>query len=148
MRKKNNFYRIAFSYMKNEQDALDVIQEATCKAFVNKNKLKNVDYFNTWFTRILINTSISALRKNKKYAPMVSEEQMVAPESINESYYDLDKALDLLDIKYKSIIILKFYEDMTFKQISEVLKKPESTIKTNYYRALELLKGELDYETV
>ncbi|QHI71602.1 sigma-70 family RNA polymerase sigma factor [Aminipila terrae] len=148
MRKKENFYKIAFSYVKNEQDALDVIQEATCRAYTNIKSLKNPEFFNTWFVRILINTAISTLRKNKKYVQMNHDEQVIAPGGLDESYYDLVKALDLLDMKYKSIILLKFYEDMTFKQIGEVLNKPESTIKTNYYRAMGILKGHLDYERV
>lgn len=148
MSKKDNFYKIAFSYVKNEQDALDVIQEATCKAYTSKKSLRKPEYFNTWFVRILINTAISTLRKNKKYAPMIDDEKVVAPEEIDERYLDLSKALELLDVKYKNIIILKFYEDMTFKEIGEVLKKPESTIKTNYYKAMKILKGELSYERI
>lgn len=148
MNKKNDVYKIAYSYMKNEQDALDVVQEATCKAFMKKGTLKNIEYFNTWFIRILINESISALRKNKKYAPMLEDVQDKSTKNIDESFFDLNKALELLHIKYKTIIILKFHEDLTFKQIGEILKKPESTIKTDYYKAMEILRKELDYERI
>nr|WP_315024844.1 sigma-70 family RNA polymerase sigma factor [uncultured Aminipila sp.] len=148
MNKKENFYKIAFSYVKNQQDALDVIQEATCRAYTSIKSLRSPEYFNTWFVRIVINTSISTLRKNRKYVQMIDDEQATASDGIDESRYDLVKALDILDMKYKSIILLKFYEDMTFKQIGEVLKKPESTIKTNYYKAMEILKGQLKYERV
>lgn len=148
MNKKENFYKIAFSYVKNEQDALDVIQETTCRAYTSLKNLRSPEYFTTWFIRILINTSISTLRKNRKYVQMIEAEQATDYEGIDESRYDLVRALEILDMKYKSIILLKFYEDMTFKQIGEVLRKPESTIKTNYYKAMEILKGQLKYERV
>jgi len=144
--KKENYYKIAYSYVKSREDALDVLQEATYKAYLKKGSLRNKKYFNTWFVRILINVSISVLNKNKKYLPMIDEDKAIFDDKIDESKYDLLKALNYLELKYKNIIILKFYEDMTFNEISNVLKKPESTIKTNYYKAIELLKGKMRYE--
>lgn len=143
--KKEVFYKIAMSYMKNKEDALDVIQEATCKAYMKKNSLRNPQYFNTWFVKIIMNTAMSMLRKNKKYLPLLNPEEASYEGAMNESEYDLMKALDCLQLKYKNIIILKFYEDMTFKEIGKILKKPESTIKTDYYKAIKILKGEIDY---
>lgn len=144
--KKDQFYKIAISYVLTPEDALDVIQESTCKAYVKKHTLKNPEYFNTWFIRILINTAIDISKKNKKYLPLVEEEQAIVENETDESQYDLLEALKILDPKYKSVIVLKFYEDLTFKEIGQVLKKPENTVKTIYYKALKTLKGVLNYE--
>lgn len=56
---------------------------------------------------------------------------------------DLNEALEKLDAKYKTVIILKYFEDMTLESISKMLKLPLSTIKTHLYRALEKLKMDL-----
>lgn len=139
---KNKYYKIAYSYVKNPEDTLDVIQEATYKAYLHLKSLRNIEFFNTWYIRIIINTAISVLRSNKKYVEL-PEDTFVAEDYMDECKYDLFSALKKLDLKYQHIIILKFYESMTFKQIGIVLKKPESTIKTDYYKAMKILKGKL-----
>ena len=66
--KKNQekLYRIAFSYSKNEETALDIVQEAITRALKNINKLKNEEYVKTWFYRILINECLQYIKKNKR----------------------------------------------------------------------------------
>ena len=70
---KEKFYRIAYSYVKNEQDALDVIQESVYKAYCSLDKLKSPEYFKTWFTRILINKAIDQIRFKKRIVPLSPE---------------------------------------------------------------------------
>ena len=64
-RDKAQFYRMAYSYMRNEHDALDVVQESVCKAYEHLSDLREIKYMKTWFTRILINTSRGMLKHNK-----------------------------------------------------------------------------------
>lgn len=76
---KNNkeyLYKLAFLYVKNEQDALDILQETVYKGFLNISKLKNVQFFNTWLSRILINTSIDFIKKRDRtiHAPITNIE--------------------------------------------------------------------------
>ena len=63
---KEKFYRMAFQYVKNEEQALDIVQDAIIKALTNLHKLKNEEYIKTWFYRILINECLQAIKKNKK----------------------------------------------------------------------------------
>ena len=63
---EEELYRIAYLYVKNKEDALDVIQETAYRSFKNLNSLKNVEYFKTWLTKITINCAIDYIRKNKK----------------------------------------------------------------------------------
>lgn len=63
---QEKLYRIAFSYSKNEEAALDIVQEAITKALKNINKLSEESYIKTWFYRILINESLQYIRKNKR----------------------------------------------------------------------------------
>lgn len=60
---KEKFYRIAYAYVKNEQDALDIVSEATYKGLKSLHTLKSPEYFDTWMTRIIINTAADYLRK-------------------------------------------------------------------------------------
>lgn len=63
---KARYYRIAYSYVKNEQDALDIVGDATCKALLNLRSLKNPEYFGTWMTRIVINCALDQLRRSSR----------------------------------------------------------------------------------
>ncbi len=139
---KEKLYKIAYTYVKNEQDALDIIQETICKAYVSLDNLKKPKYFNTWLVKILINISITTLNRNKKIIYL--EEKEV--EYDNSSIAKCDDRLDLLtelgklDSKYRDVIILKYYEDFTIKEIAEILNIPIGTARTNLYRGLEVLR--------
>lgn len=61
--KKASFYRVAFGYTRNEDDALEVVQEAVCKAYTAKWRLRDPERFYPWFYRILTNTALSFLRR-------------------------------------------------------------------------------------
>src|SRR5699024_3006731 len=64
---KEQIYRIAFAYLKNEQDALEAIQKVTFRAYKNIKKLKEAKYFSTWLTRIMINYCIDELKRKKRF---------------------------------------------------------------------------------
>lgn len=106
---KDSFYRIAYSYTKNEEDALDVVQEAMYKALYSVENIKEVNYIKTWFYKILVRTSIDFIRKNRKYNNM-TDIDLIDETGEYDKYTDLDlrRALEELPIEYKSIIILRF----------------------------------------
>lgn len=145
---KVKLYKIAYVYMKNESDALEVFQETVYKAFVSIENLKEERYFSTWISRILINTAIDILNKKKKIIPMEREllEENMTPFQSTEKDLDLLQALLGLDEKYKTVLILRFYKDYTVKKIAEILDCPEGTVKTNIHRGISLLKGKLKEE--
>ena len=141
---KNNkayLYKIAYSYVKNQDDALEILQECSYKAMLNIGKLKETNYFKTWITRILINCSIDFLRiKNNQIS--FNEEIQLDPitKSISiDEKLDLYNAIDLLNDKYKTVIILKYFNDMTIEDISKIIEIPENTVKTYLRRAKDKL---------
>ena len=77
-----SFYRIALSYTRNHDDALDIVQEAVYKALKSSHSLREPQYIKTWFHRILINTAIDTLRKSQRYqlTDDESEERRVGKE--------------------------------------------------------------------
>ena len=137
--KNDMLYRIAFSYTKNQQNALDVVQDTIMKAFTSLKTLKQEEYFYTWLTRILINTAKNSIKKEYKYLPLDVEPQNNFP-AINEDYLDLYMALERLEDSERELIQLKFFEDMTFSEISNVLDISENTIKSRYYKILPKLE--------
>ncbi|MCB2300520.1 sigma-70 family RNA polymerase sigma factor [Clostridium tagluense] len=143
--RKDNIYKVAYSYINNTEDALDIMQEVIYKALVSIKHLKEPQYFNTWLTRITINCSINYLNKSRKviYIDEKHIEDMASNSNNTEEIMDLHEALKNLDTKYKSIVILKYFEDLTLKDISDIFKIPLSTVKTQLYRGLEKLKIDL-----
>lgn len=139
---KEKLYKTAYAYVKNEQDALDIVQETVYKAYISIDTLKNPKYFNTWLTKILINLSINTLNKNKKVV-YLEEEVLIEDIKINESSEDkLDvlNELNKLDEKYREVIILKYFDDLTLSEIAKVLEMPIGTAKTYLNRGLSSLR--------
>lgn len=140
-------YKIAFYYFKNQADALEAIQEVTCRAYVKLNKLKEPQFFSTWLTRILINYCIDEQKRKKRVVHV--EEINTDQSGIHESDIDtilIEQALDALEPKYKKVIILKYFQDMSIQEISKVLQCPEGTVKTWVHRALAQLRILLNRE--
>lgn len=132
---KNQMYKIAYSYFRNEQDALEAIQETVYRAFNNLHKLKQQEYFKTWLLRILINYCIDESKRKKKSVILID----TASYSQNEDIIDkieLQQAVSKLNSKYKSIIILKYFEDLRINDIAYIMEKPVGTIKTWLNKAL------------
>ncbi len=140
---KSKLYKIAFAFFNNEVDSLEAIQEVTYRAYINLHKLNEPKYFNTWITRILINYCKDEL-KRKKRVVLSSNEQDIPYESINTDRVGLDSAISLLDPTLQTIIILKYFHEMTISEIAQVLKRPEGTIKTWLHKALQNLRTYLN----
>ena len=143
---KEIMYRMAYMYMRNEDDALEVFQESLYKALNSIDTLKNNSYFSTWLMRILINTAIATLKKKQKIVSMENEiiDQMESVVHIQiEEQLDLLQAMDEIEEKYKTVLLLRFYQDYTVKQIAVFLDCPEGTVKTNIRRGLDILKTKL-----
>lgn len=113
-------YRLAYSYVHNKENALNIIQDSICKALTSIQFLKNEERVKLWFYRILVNTAIDFIRKNKKYvyleADMLEAEVSGSYDSYQE--FDLRNIIDRLSITNKTIILLRFYEGLELGEIS------------------------------
>lgn len=146
MQYKENYYRLAFSYVRNSQDALDIVQEAVYKAITSKTGLKSPEYIRTWFYRIVVNTALDFLRKHKRVIA-VDDAKLSEFEGGNADKYsdiDLQQALENLPDQYRTIIILRYFEDLKLQEIAEVLDENVNTVKTHLYKALKLLRIRMD----
>lgn len=144
--KKMKLYSIAFAYLKDEIDALEAIQEMTYRAFTKLKKLKEPRYFQTWLIRILINICIDEQKRNRKVMPLFQVPEHLAADLELDDRILLEVAVDLLPPKFRHIIILKYYEDMTLTEIASLLEKPEGTVKSWLNKALNELRVALRKE--
>ena len=147
---QERFYRVAYTYVKNREDALDIVHNAIVNALKSYATLRSPEYAQTWFYRILINESISFLRKKR---PVVSLEELSAPrlrpaaaasEAVRDEYLDLYTAVDNLPPDLRAIVILRFFEDMKLDEIAEITATNLNTVKSKLYRALRQLKLEME----
>lgn len=144
---QEKFYRTAYSYTKSKDDALDVIQEAVLKALNSSHTITEERYIGTWFYRILINTSLTYIKKRKITYPIEFVSETLKAEEKNEAEkIDLHSALEKLSDEEKSIIILRFFEDLKFKDIAVITGLNINTIKTKTKVILGKLKLQLEYE--
>ena len=136
-----SYYRLAFSYVHQEADAMDIVQEGAYKAMLKADTLKNEEFAGTWVYRIIINEAKEYLRKNKR--DYVELDENLA--SVQEYYRDMDleKALDKLQESEKALIILRYYEDKQLGEIAEIFQENLNTIKSRLYRTLKKLREEL-----
>lgn len=143
---EQDIYRTAFIYVKNQSDALDVVQETAYRSLKSIKNLKEPIYFKTWLIRIAISCAIDLLRKQKNVVQMKPEFEEFISGDVNEDI-DLEMTVrDLIERLYedeKSVIILRFYEGLTIKEVSEILEIPLGTAKTILYRALDKLRKDL-----
>ena len=145
---KEPIYRLAYSYVRNTEDALDIVQESIYKGISSLEYLKDTNVLKTWFYRIVVNTSLDFIRKRKREV-VTDEEYLFENELIDAGNYsdvDLESALDNLPNQYRTIIILRYFEDLKINEIAEVLDMNINTIKTRLYKGLELLRVEMDVE--
>lgn len=143
---KKQLYRIAYSYVKNEQDALDVIQETVCRALANQHTLKEPAFMKSWLIRIVINCALDICRRSARiqdFAPDVMENQPSEDQSNLEDLLDLRKAIETLGEPQKTLIQLRFYEDLTLEETARVMDMPLGTVKSHIHRTLNRLKLEL-----
>ncbi|MBB6675656.1 sigma-70 family RNA polymerase sigma factor [Cohnella nanjingensis] len=137
---KHKLYAIAYAYLKNESDALDAIQEATCRAYAKLRKLKEPGYFHTWLIRILIHHCIDEQKRRSRALPLYLIPESLVAELNLEDRIVLRIAIDRLPPNYRHIIILKYDQDMTLTEIAKLLEKPEGTVKTWLNKALKELR--------
>lgn len=137
---KEYLYKTAFLYVKNEHDALDIYQETVYKAYINISKLRNINFFKTWITKILINNVNMKNRHYNKFQDEQVDDYIGEIEYSNiEENIDLYDAIDKLDEKYKTPVILQYFHDLTISQIAEIMECNENTVKSYIRRAKKKL---------
>ena len=138
----SNLYRLTLGILHNREDAEDAVSESILKAYEKIHTLKNPDRFRAWIMQIAANEAKRIYQKNKRSAPMENVE-VYMPE-FRDEYHELWDAVMRLDVSYREVTILYFYEQLSIKEISKILHIPEGTVKSRLYRGKQQLKSCFD----
>lgn len=121
---------------------MDIVQSAVCKALDHYGALRNENAIRTWFYRILVNESLLLIRKQKMEIPTedgIGQEVPYYEEGYNGEP-DIYGQLNQLDEDVQTIIKLRYFEELTLKEIAYVTSTNLNTVKARLYRGLRLLK--------
>lgn len=138
---KKEFYKLAICYVKTEANTLDMMGEATYQALVSLPRVREQQYLKTWFYRILINTCKSFLKKSRNlvYGDDILDQMSSRPE-VHEEWLDLHDAVHDLPSKYREVIQLKYFNQLSIEEISNVLHRNPNTIKSLLHRGIAKLQ--------
>ena len=145
----NKVYAKCLSMLKNEEWAIDASQDIFMKIFMNLVRFEEKSQFSTWVYSITFNYCIDSLRKHKKENEIFAHEKELKDqpyEDDNEAEVfemeaqKLEKVMDMIPGEDKALLIMKYEQSMSIREISEILDKTESAIKMKIKRAKEKAK--------
>lgn len=158
-RNNQKLYRIIRSYIKDDAEVEDIMQDSYVKAFTKLYQFKLESTFSTWLIRIGINESLARLKEKGKLYHLneqsdnlsntileIPDNKQLNPQDKmirNEAKQLLESAIDSLGIKYKTVYIMKEVEEMSLKEISVVLDLTVANVKVRLHRSKEMLKEKL-----
>ncbi|HNR85028.1 MAG TPA: RNA polymerase sigma factor [Taishania sp.] len=141
---------VCLRYMKDRQEAEDVLQDGFVKVFQKFHLYENSGSLEGWIRRIIVNTALDQLRKNSKFGYMDDVDE-VGYKIENNSYtfenlvaQDLMKMIDQMPNGYKVVFNMFAIEGYSHKEIGEMLGISENTSKSQYLRARDYLKKQLE----
>jgi RNA polymerase sigma-70 factor (ECF subfamily) len=143
---EKSMYRVARAILKSDNECADAIQESILKAYKSMGGLREPQYFKTWLTKILINECNRILKNNRKIIPI--EEYMDQAYTLDAyEKIEIQEAVSSLDDEFRVVVILFYFEDMTIKDIAQMLEIPEGTVKSRLSRARERLSKQLKIQS-
>ena len=134
-----NMYKVAKAILRNDEDVLDAMQETALTCWEKIGTLKQDRYFKTWMTKILINHCNEICRQRKN---MVSGGEIIERGSQDESYINVEweDFLNCLDQKHRTVVILYYVQGFKTREVAEMLKVNESTVRSRLAAAREKME--------
>jgi RNA polymerase sigma-70 factor, ECF subfamily len=160
-RHRNDAYRLAYRQLGNEQDALDVVQEAMLKAFSALGDFDGRSGFRTWLMKIVVNTSLDWGRRRKRRPSIAMGDAAGGPNGYLEPtamddparrFHQqdirkaLDRALDRLSPTLRTTFVLHAESGMSYKEIADIQEIPIGTVMSRIHSAREKLQADLDWD--
>jgi RNA polymerase sigma-70 factor (ECF subfamily) len=141
-------YRQCFAILRDEDAAEDIAQETFIAAYYKLSSFDQSKRFSTWLFKIATNKALNYIRSRKYMQPVdeVFFETIVSSHGTPEltaEHDELHRAITGLDPKYRAIVHLYYFEGMDYREIAEVLSKPQGSIKGWMNRAKNELRKEL-----
>jgi RNA polymerase sigma-70 factor (ECF subfamily) len=148
-RYQKKVYWIAYHFVGDAEDATDLAQEAFIRVYRSLDKFDQKYNFYTWLYRIVVNLSIDLLRKRKKHEAVSLDEFPVDPEiDVNptkplanaELREQIEKVLDALPQKYKTVIVLRDIHELSCEEIAKIIDCTNATTRWRLHKAREMFK--------
>lgn len=135
-------YSLAYSIVRNESDAGEIISESIYRAYKSLDALKNENAFKAWMLRIVHNTAVEMIRKNSKIVPMEETPEMVDDSSENEitTKIALHEAVNNLKQPYRTVVVLFYYENLSVSKIAKITSTNVVAVKKQLSRARKMLR--------
>jgi RNA polymerase sigma-70 factor (ECF subfamily) len=137
-------YRIAYRYVKNPMDTDDVFSEVFLAYFKKQRTFESEEHRKAWLIRVTINCAKDLLGQRNQLQQLYEETLPDQTARDTDTYMDLHKAIEQLRPEYREIIKLYYLDDLSVKEIAQILNKNENTIKTQLSRARDTLKTVLE----
>ena len=143
MQHYEKYYRFVYGYVRNQEDALDIMQDSAYKIIKNQEKLRNRKQLESWIYSILRNTALDFLKKKKREFPMEDEVlyEMAGTQEMGETedtFYDITRCLN--EQEYL-VVTLRYVEEKKLDEIAKISGEKLNTVKSRLYRALEKRKA-------
>lgn len=141
---QHQMYATAKAILKDDHDCADAIQETIVKAFAKLDTLRKDRFVKTWLMRILMNECYNICRRSEKILPIDQYmEQMETPQKERENYGELYEAVQELREELRIPVVLYYVEDLSCREIAEMLDISEGAVQKRLVRAREKLKNRL-----
>lgn len=137
-RHKRLLYHVAYTILRDNQDCADAVQEAMLKAWQHQHRLRDISLFRSWLVRILINTCNSMLKKRARMKLVPLDNALTDSEKTD--MLPLKEALDQLSPDLRLTIVLHYIGGFSVREISQMTKAPEGTVKTRLMYARQKLQ--------
>ena len=134
----NCYYRLAYSYVHNEEDAGDIVQNGAYRALKGSHTLKHPEYAQSWVYRIMLNECFRYLKQPK----FLSYEAVQEEKGFDMGYTE-DRYMNIDLMQAKAVVILRFFEDKKLEEIADILEENVNTVKSRLYRSMKKLRNTL-----
>ncbi|GEN45608.1 sigma-70 family RNA polymerase sigma factor [Alkalibacillus haloalkaliphilus] len=145
MAQKDDYYRLAYVYVKNESDVLDAMQDMIVTCFEKIDQLKDPNKFYSWSKTILVNECKNILRKKKKVVPMekLKQEPKADRTSRHDDLLAIEQEIHHLNEKQQEAIKLRYVLDLDIKTIAALTETSEGTVKSRLSNGIKKLREKL-----
>ena len=141
---QDELYRFALIHTRDPEAAMDAVQEAAAKALEKLHTLREVRYLRTWFYRILLNECADHFRRQPPALPVEEGPEPAADPPPLAERLTLYQCVEALPEELRTVVVLRFFHDMKLGEVAQVTGVNENTVKTRLYRALRLLRREME----
>ena len=143
---QNKIISLVSRYLGNNGDVQDVAQDAFVKAYIALPGFRGEAAFYTWLYRIATNETLTFINKRNRTTHLSNEDlhESLVTNLVSDPYFNgdeaqlkLQKAIDTLPTKQKQVFVMKYFDELQYNEISEILGTSEGALKANYHYAVK-----------